>query len=101
MKTTLDLPEDLVREMKLRAVMQRRTVKDLAAELLRQGLGMGAVGGDEQRPGSGRVFIDEHGLPVIRCGPDAPAARMSREELLALEQETEAREDLRRAGLPL
>lgn len=40
MKTTLDLPDDLVREMKLRAVMQGRTMRDLAADFLRQGLGL-------------------------------------------------------------
>ena len=42
MKTTLDLPDELVREMKLRAVMQGRTLRDLAAEFIRQGLGMAA-----------------------------------------------------------
>ena len=40
MKTTLDLPDDVLREMKLRALMQGRTLRDLAAEFLRQGLGM-------------------------------------------------------------
>ena len=40
MKTTLDLPDELVHAVKLRAVMQRRTVKDLVADFLRQGLGM-------------------------------------------------------------
>jgi hypothetical protein len=49
MKTTLDLPEEPVREVKLRAVMQRRTVKDLVAEVLRQGLGMGP-GDQRTRP---------------------------------------------------
>lgn len=37
MKTTLDLPNDLVREMKLRALMQGRTLRDLAADFLRHG----------------------------------------------------------------
>lgn len=39
MKTTLDLPDELVREMKLRALMQGRTLRDLATDFLRQGLG--------------------------------------------------------------
>jgi hypothetical protein len=38
MKTTLDLPDELVREMKLRALMQGRTLRDLAADFLRQGV---------------------------------------------------------------
>ncbi|MDA7518948.1 hypothetical protein N9A89_01585 [Akkermansiaceae bacterium] len=38
MKTTLDLPEDLVTEIKLKAVRERRKMKDVAAEALRKGL---------------------------------------------------------------
>ena len=38
MKTTLDLPEDLVRRLKLRAVHDGRKLKDVAAEVMRAGL---------------------------------------------------------------
>lgn len=38
MKTTLDLPGDLVREIKLRAVHEGRKLKDMAADLLRAAL---------------------------------------------------------------
>ena len=38
MKTIFDLPPDLVREVKLRAVHEGRTLNDVAAELLRRGL---------------------------------------------------------------
>ena len=38
MKTTLDLPSDLVQEIKLRAVNEGRTLKDVAADLLRSAL---------------------------------------------------------------
>lgn len=38
MKTTIDLPEDLVTELKLRATLERRRMKDVAAEALRAGL---------------------------------------------------------------
>lgn len=38
MKTTLDLPDDLMREVKVRAAQQNRKLKDLVAELLRRGL---------------------------------------------------------------
>ena len=38
MKTTLDLPDDLVREVKLRALDENRRFKDVAAELMRKGL---------------------------------------------------------------
>jgi hypothetical protein len=38
MKTTLDLPDDLVIEIKLRAVREGRKLKDAMADLLRKGL---------------------------------------------------------------
>ena len=38
MKTTLDLPNDLVQEIKLRAVNEGRELKDVAADLLRAAL---------------------------------------------------------------
>jgi hypothetical protein len=38
MKTTLDLPDDLMHEVKLRAVHQQKKLKDTIAELLRRGM---------------------------------------------------------------
>lgn len=38
MKTTLDLPDDVLHAVKIRAVHERRRLKDLVAELLRRGL---------------------------------------------------------------
>ena len=101
MKTTLDLPDELIREVKLRAVVQGRTVKELVAELLRQGLGVVPLGRPEKPPVSSMVEIGERGLPVIRCRSHAPAAGMSVEELLGLEQEIQAKEDLKHAGISL
>ncbi|GDY22315.1 hypothetical protein LBMAG56_36620 [Verrucomicrobiota bacterium] len=93
----MDLPDELVREVKLRAVVQGRTVKDLVAEFLRQGLGLAPRGRANKGAGSRMVKVGEHGLPVIRCAPNAPATRMSAGALLALEQETQSEEDLKRA----
>lgn len=38
MKTTLDLPDDLLRAVKIRAAQEDRKLKDLIADLLRLGL---------------------------------------------------------------
>ena len=38
MKTTLELPDELVKEIKLRAVLEGSKLKDAVAELLRRGL---------------------------------------------------------------
>lgn len=91
MKTTLDLPDDLVQELKLRSVHERRKLKDVAAAALRRGLTM-----DEKPPQPRKKSIK---LPFFECGPDAPAVKMTAEELIALEQKTIEEEDLKRAGL--
>ena len=41
MKTTIDLPPDLVREMKILAVHEGRKLNDVAADLLKRGLEVG------------------------------------------------------------
>jgi hypothetical protein len=42
MKTTLDLPDDLMHEVKIRAVHERKKLKDAIAEFLRKGLAAGS-----------------------------------------------------------
>lgn len=46
MKTTLDLPNDLVIEIKLKAAREQRKMKDVAAEALRLGLKNQTQGND-------------------------------------------------------
>src|SRR5690348_1860790 len=98
MKMTLDLPDDVVREMKIRAVQRKQTVKSYAANLLRSGMGLDA---ETPKLTSDRVIIGPDGIPFIRCEPGAPAGRMTVEELLELERRALEEEDLQRAGLPL
>lgn len=70
MKTTLDLPAELVREMKLRAAGQGRKLRDVATEIFRRGLAQTEQPGTELRS---RVK-----LPLIECGkPMAPGREMS------------------------
>lgn len=38
MKTTLDLPEELVREMKIRAAREGRRLRDVATEIIQRGM---------------------------------------------------------------
>ena len=100
MKTTLDLPDELVCEMKLQAVIQGRTLHDLAADFLRQGLGMAPGPSAQAAPGSPMVGMGANGLPVIRGDHQAPASHMGLDELLAHEQQALTSEDMQRAGLP-
>ncbi|MGH3563749.1 MAG: antitoxin [Mycobacterium sp.] len=64
MKTTLDLPDDLVRAIKVRAAQQDRKIKDVVAELLRRAL---------SQPESAAVAPVPRRvqLPLVQCGSAA------------------------------
>jgi hypothetical protein len=97
MKTTFDLPPELVRAVKFRAVQEGRKLKDVAADLLQRGLASPEASSKPQ-PTKPKIEIQSNGLPVVRCAAKAPARRMTAAELLALEQDALVREDLRRLG---
>ncbi len=59
MKTTLDLPADLMREVKIRAVEGNRKLKDAIADLLWGGLAREAM-----TPRKARRRVS---LPLVRC----------------------------------
>ena len=84
MKTTLDLPDDLVRAVKLRAVEENRKLKDMVADLLRRGL---AQEPDESSPIRNRVK-----LPLVECAHDPrPGEELTPERVaeILIEQEAE------------
>ncbi|HKB01690.1 MAG TPA: hypothetical protein VKD90_05690 [Gemmataceae bacterium] len=65
MKTTVELPDGLVREIKMRAVSRRQKLKDTVAELLQKGL---AASDAEAAAPAVRVRRDRQtGLPVVEC----------------------------------
>ena len=84
MKTTLDLPDDLMQEVKIRAVMEKRKLKDAIADLLRRGLlGKPAV------PGAMRHRVQ---VPLVECPHEArPGAEMTPDRVaeVLLEDESE------------
>jgi plasmid stability protein len=84
-KTTLELPDDLMREVKIRAVRDNRKLKDAVADLLRRGLA--------QRRSELRVRR-RVALPLVECARKArPGEEMTPERVagLLLEEESEAR----------
>lgn len=98
MKTTLDLPDHLVRQAKQRALQQGCTLKELVAEYIRQGLHGGPSA--SAPPSSDGVKVDQSGLPVFRREPSGGGGRIDLTTALQLEQLCLEREDRRRAGLP-
>jgi plasmid stability protein len=63
MKTTLDLPDDVMRAVKIRAAEENRRLKDVMADLLRRGLNQKSLSPSEVRR---RVK-----LPLIECAHEA------------------------------
>lgn len=80
MKITFDLPPELFRELKIRAVHEGRKLKDVAADLLKRGLAGPETPANPQ-PAKPKIEILANGLPVVRCAANAPAKRMSASEL--------------------
>jgi plasmid stability protein len=99
-KTTLDLPDDLVRAVKLRALQRGHKLKDAFADLLRQGLAAAAMEpAPRMRP---KISTDpKTGLPLIKGLPGAPISKMSSEEIYALIHKSQEEEDIERLGISL
>jgi hypothetical protein len=84
MKLTIDLPDDLVREIELRAVHEGRKLNDLAPDLIREGLAAKYTDIDE-RPGRPLTKDEKSRLPVIKCRhPAAPAEEWTPERVAEL-----------------
>jgi hypothetical protein len=98
MKTTLDLPDRLMRQVKQRALQQGRPIKELVAEYIRQGL-HGATGTPLQ-PSARVVELEASGMPVFRPDPNFSGPPIDLATALQLEQEALMQEDRQRAGLP-
>jgi hypothetical protein len=100
MKTTLDLPGNLVKKVKLHALHEGRKLKDTVADLLR--LGLAATHTSPVSVASPGVKTDrETGLPFFPSASNAPITKMRTEEIYALIQQTQEEEDLERSGLSL
>jgi len=89
MKTTIDLPDGLMKRIKLRAVRDGRKLKDAVADLLRKGLAV--VDADEPAHQNPKVVIDPaRGWPVIVGGrPASPDTEMTPDRIFEIMQAQE------------
>lgn len=102
MKTTLELPDDLVQRIKIRAVQERRPLKRLVADLLIKGMEMPPLAGStDQAALPAAITLNEQGFPLFRCRPNAREGVLTAQEIVALEQEILEEEEMRHAGYPL
>ena len=89
MKTTLELPDDLMRAIKIRAVNEDRKLKDVVAELLRRGLAA-----EEARA---RKVGHRVRLPLITGGhPAAPGEELTADRIAEILAEQDAQDFLAR-----
>ncbi|HUP91746.1 MAG TPA: hypothetical protein VM074_05810 [Solimonas sp.] len=85
MKATLDLPDSLIQQLKLRAVHERAKLKDVAAEMIRRGLSQP----EPLTKSAERGYVK---LPLIECGHPATGAEQLTPDRLAqilIDQEVE------------
>jgi plasmid stability protein len=84
-KTTIDLPDELVRALKIRAVQENRKLKDMVADLLRRGLAAEAG-----QPTSVRERVR---LPLVQCAHRAePGQEVTPDRAAQILLDEEARE---------
>ncbi|MCX6880737.1 MAG: hypothetical protein NTW21_44070, partial [Verrucomicrobia bacterium] len=84
-KTTLDIPDDLLRSMKMQAVQERRKFNDVAVEIFRRGLA-------QPKPAANSVVRQRVELPLIQCRhPADPSATLTPDQVakVLLKQEEE------------
>lgn len=97
MKTTLDLPDDLMREVKIRAATQGKKLKDVVTEVIRIGLRI-QVPADLVTDSAALIHYSSEGFPYIKCKPSV-SPPVPFEELQRLIDESQLEEDLQRAGI--
>ena len=90
MRTTLDLPDELMRAVRIRAAEENLKLKDVVADLLRRGLSASAAG---KTPSRNRVRF-----PIVQCAHAArPGEEMTPERVatILMEQEVSSLDPVR------
>lgn len=93
-KLTVDLPEDLVREVKLRAARENRRLKDLVPELLKRGLEAGS-----QAAGDKGIVRNRVRFPWFTGGhPAPPGQELTPDRVAQILDDEEVRNHLKASG---
>ncbi|MFM2031890.1 MAG: hypothetical protein RLZZ297_655 [Chloroflexota bacterium] len=87
MKMTIDLPEELIRAIKIRAATEQRTVREVVAAYLTDGLYPPQVKHTDPAA-AGAVEIAPWGLPIVRGTIAASVMEHTQAEAVSLINET-------------
>ncbi len=89
MKTTVDLPDELLRAVKVRAAAEGRRLRDVMADLIRLGLEREATA---PRDAATERVEGRVSLPLVRCAhPAPPGEELTPERVAALLTADDAR----------
>lgn len=88
MKTTLELPDELLRAVKIRAIHEDRSLKDMMAEIVRRGLAQEApaAGAGPRRAQVPLVECAHEARPDEEMTPERVAYMLSQEEASGVRQ---------------
>lgn len=95
MKTTLELPDDLMRSLKIRAAQSDRRLKDIVTELLQRGLAepnAGVESGDPAHVLRARLIFNDDGTVTNPDGIDDPEFFASLESIREEDRRTPPRD---------
>ena len=81
MKMTIDLPEELIKAIKIRAAQEQRTVRELVAAYLTDGLYPSDAAPTPASTAT-EIVIAPWGLPIIRSIPGSTPCTMTGEETI-------------------
>jgi plasmid stability protein len=101
MKTTMELPDDLMREVKIRAAREGKKLREIVERALRNDLNAASQPAVARPLPSGVTIHPTLGFPMIECDPNSKISTMSAEDWVQLEQDIILKEDLQRAGITL
>lgn len=94
MKTTIEIPDEVMRMIKIKAVKEGYKIKDLVTLLLKNALASSEKTATPPQKGN-------LAFPLVQCRPNAPITKMSAEEVYKLMHKVLEDDDLANTRLSL
>jgi hypothetical protein len=92
MKTTVEIPDEIMRMIKVKAAEEGYKIKDLVTLLLKRALTSSEKAASTPEKG-------DLSFPLIKCRPNAPISKMSAQDIYKLMHQTLEEDDLANTSL--